>query len=248
MRRATSPTGDEDDETRELTGNVRLSWPLLDGRIENVASVGHAEIERRSLAGGRTTFTADGKRRIYRYQGTLAVDARNAVAFGLEREETMANGDDASSDGYFALYEVKPVEPLVLTAGWRVDEHGRFGSQSAGRLAAAWSASDFGNAPRQLGQGFKAPTIFQTTYFCCGATAPNSGLRAETSESFDAGVEWRAVDDRATLAVTYFDQRTRDQIDFSFALGAYENIAEVDSPRCGNCRKLPSQRLARSDH
>ncbi|MYE12834.1 MAG: TonB-dependent receptor [Gammaproteobacteria bacterium] len=221
--------GDEDDETRELTGNVRLSWPLFGGQLENVASVGHAEIERRSLAGGLTTFAADGKRRIYRYQGTLAVNARNALAFGLEREETMANGDEASSDGYFALYELKPVEPLVLTAGWRVDEHGRFGSQSAGRLAAAWSATDSVTLRASWGQGFKAPTIFQTTYFCCGAIAPNSGLRAETSESFDAGVEWRAVDDRARLAVTYFDQRTRDQIDFSFALGGYKNIAEVDS-------------------
>ena len=221
--------GDEDDETTELTGNVRLSWPLFDGRLENVASVGHTEIERRSLAGELTTFTADGKRRIYRYQGTLAVDARNALAFGLEREETMANGDEASSDGYFALYEAKPVEPLVLTAGWRVDEHGRFGSQSAGRLAAAWSASDSVTLRASWGQGFKAPTIFQTTFFCCGATAPNSGLRAETSESFDTGVEWRGVDDRATVAVTYFDQRTKDQIDFSFALGGYENIAKVDS-------------------
>ncbi|MCE2475247.1 MAG: TonB-dependent receptor [Alphaproteobacteria bacterium] len=221
--------GDEDDETTEFTGHLRLSWPWFDGRLANAASIGYANIERQSLAGGLPTFTADGERRILRYQGTFAVDEQNTLAFGAEREETAANGDRASLDGYFALYEVKPVQALVLTAGWRVDEHRQFDTEAAGRLAAAWAPNDSVTLRASWGQGFKAPTIFQRTFFCCGASEPNAGLRAERSVSFDAGINWRAVNGQVTVGATYFEQRTEDQIDFSFVIGGYENIARVES-------------------
>ena len=37
------------------------------------------------------------------------------------------------------------------------------------------------------------------------------------------------ADGDALLSATYFDQNTQDLINFSFAVGGYENIAEVDS-------------------
>ena len=79
------------------------------------------------------------------------------------------------------------------------------------------------------GEGFKAPTIFQTTFFCCGATEPNADLKAETSEAFDAGIEWQSSDGRFQLGATVFRQETENQIDFEFAIGGYLNIDEVES-------------------
>ena len=221
--------GDENDETTEFTGNLRLSWPWFDGLLANATSVGYAEIERQSWADGLPTFAAEGERRIFRYQGTFAVDERSTLALGIEREETSANGDRSSLDGYFALYEAKPVPALVLTAGWRFDDHRQFDSETAGRVALAWAPNDSITLRSSWGQGFKAPTIFQRTFFCCGASEPNAGLRAERSVSFDAGMDWRSADGRTTVGATYFDQRTEDQIDFSFANGDYENIARVES-------------------
>jgi vitamin B12 transporter len=79
------------------------------------------------------------------------------------------------------------------------------------------------------GEGFKSPTLFQTTYFCCGATTPNSDLKPETSEAFDVGVTLRTTDARGEIGLTYFDQETTNLINFSFGIGGYENIASATS-------------------
>ena len=166
-------------------------------------------------------------RRLYRYQGTLAISDRQTLAFGAEREETSSNSDDTSIDGLFALYELKPTEGLTVTGGVRVDDHARFGSETTGRAAAAYEVTDTLALRASWGQGFKAPTLFQTTFTCCGASGPNADLQAETSEAFDLGVDWASRDGRAEAGITYFDQDTENLI--TFLGGRYENIAEQTS-------------------
>jgi vitamin B12 transporter len=78
------------------------------------------------------------------------------------------------------------------------------------------------------GEGFKAPTLFQTTFFCCGATGPNPDLKAETSDGWDVGADLRTADGRGALGITYFDQDTTNLITFGLG-GSYENIAEATS-------------------
>lgn len=221
--------GDERSDTDELNGNLTLRVPALDGRMENMLLVGYSEIERRNFTDGLPSFDAEGDRLVYRYQGTVAFDRRNTLAFGAEREEATANDDDTSIDGLFALYEFKPIESVTLTGGLRSDDHERFGSETTGRLAAAWQASEAFTLRASWGEGFKAPTIFQTTFFCCGASAPNADLRPETSEGYDLGLEWRGAGGRVEAGIAYFRQDTDNLIDFSFAAGAYENIAEAES-------------------
>lgn len=220
---------DELSEIEELSGHVSLKAPLFGGRLENLLLIGYSEITRESFSGGAPGFDADGDRVIYRYQGTLAIDERNTLAFGAEREDSAANDDEVSIDGLFALYEFKPAPALTLTGGVRLDDHERFGSETTGRVAAAYNPTDQVTLRASWGQGFKAPTLFQTTFFCCGATAPNATLEPETSEAFDVGAEWRSGDGRAEAGITYFDQSTENQIDFFFALGTYDNIEQVES-------------------
>ena len=162
--------------------------------------------------------------------GTLNINDANKLAFGAEREETSANDQDSAIDSLFALYEYKPVETLTLTGGVRIDDHDGFGSETTGRAAAAWNATDQLIVRASWAQGFKAPSIFQSTYICtfCGLTAPNPNLKPETSEAFDIGVEWRSADQRLMLGATVFDHETDNLIDFSFTAG-YDNIAFVES-------------------
>ncbi len=221
--------GDELSETEEAAANVSLAVPLLDGRLDNLFLVGYADITRENFSGGLPSFEAEGERLLYRYQGTLNAGERHRLAFGAEREETTANDDDTSIDGLFALYELRPVGDLTVTAGLRYDDHERFGSESTTRLAGAWKLTDNLSFRASWGEGFKAPTIFQTTFFCCGATEPNADLKAETSEAFDAGIEWQSTDGRFRLGATVFRQETENQIDFDFAIGGYLNIDEVES-------------------
>jgi len=222
--------GDEVSESQELSANIALRAPLFNGRLDNLVMFGYSDISRENFTNGASTFNADGDRMIYRYQGTFTINDVNALAFGAERDESTANGDETSINSLFALYEFKPFQSLTLTGGVRYDDHERFGGETTGRVAAAYNPTETLTLRASWGQGFKAPTIFQSTFICgfCGLTAPNANLQPETSEAFDVGVEWRSLDGRAEAGVTYFSQESENLIDFSFTAG-YDNIAFVDS-------------------
>ena len=221
--------GDEVSETEELSANLSLTAPLLDGRLDNLLLVGRSEIDRRNLGAGSPSFDARGERTLFRYQGTLEIDARNTLAFGAEREDSTANVNRSSLNGLFALYELRPIRSLTLSGGVRSDDHERFGSETTGRFAAAYQPTPGLTLRGSWGQGFKAPTIFQSTFFCCGAVSANEALRPERSDGVDVGAEWRPLSGRGHVGVTLFRQDTEDLIDFSFAVGGYENIAKVES-------------------
>ncbi|MDP6377092.1 MAG: TonB-dependent receptor [Pseudomonadales bacterium] len=221
--------GNELTEMEELTGTVTLRVPLLDGKLDNLLLAGYSDIERTNYTDGRFGFSSEGDRVVYRYRGTLAVSHGHRLAFGLEREEIETRGGETSLDGRFALYEWQPLESLTLTAGLRRDDHEHYDRETTGRFAAAYNPHERVMLHASWGEGFKAPTVFQTTFFCCGAAAPNPNLKPETSKAWDAGITVRTVDARGELDLTYFDQDTVDMIDFSFTLGGYENIAEVRS-------------------
>ncbi len=222
--------GDELGETEELAAGLALTGSLFSGRLENLLRVGYADISSQNFTDGAPGFSAEGDRVVYRYQGTLGIDDRQKLAFGAEREESTANGDETSIDGLFALYELTPTDALTLTGGLRVDEHERFGSETTGRVAAAYNPTPSLTLRASWGQGFKAPTIFQTTFICgfCGLSEPNADLRPETSEAVDIGLDWRSDDGRAEAGISLFDQEAEDLIDFDFTQG-YANIAFVES-------------------
>lgn len=221
--------GDELSVTEELTSNISLQLPLFDGKFTNMLLAGYSDIDRQSFSGGLPGFASDGNRRIYRYQGTLNINDANRVAFGVEREETESGDLDTSINGLFALYEIRFVETLTLTAGIRNDDHDQFGNETTGRIAAAFNPHDQLTLRASWGEGFKAPSLFQTTFFCCGASEANQNLQPETSEAYDIGITVRSADARGELSLTYFDQDTNNLIDFSFPIGAYENIAAATS-------------------
>ncbi len=224
-------------QTSELAANVRLGIPALAGRLEHALFAGYSKIERKNFSGGGENFAAEGGRRSYRYQGTYALNPRNTLAAGAEREETSSNSKTGSLDGLFLLYEAKPVQALVLTGGLRTDDHGRFGPETTARLAGSWQPMDSLTLRASWGEGFKAPTLDQVSqpyrHFCGvgeGAeTAPAPALQASTSEAFDLGVEWQAHNGRGDVGATYFDQRTTDLINYNLGTCLFENLNEVKS-------------------
>jgi len=217
--------GDDVAKTEELSANLSLQIPLFDGKLENLLLVGFSDIERDSFSGGLPAFSSEGDRTIFRYQGNLSINELNRLAFGVEREDSEASGEGTSIDGLFALYEFRPSDSLTMTAGVRRDDHERFGGETTSRLAAAYNPNEQITLSASWGEGFRAPTLFQTTFFCCGALAENANLMPEVSDAFDAGVTVRTADNRGELGLTYFDQDTTNLITFAFAIGGYENIA-----------------------
>ena len=221
--------GDELSDTEELSGQLQLEIPTLDDRLNHTLSVSYADITRDNFTNGAFSFGAEGERQTYRYLGQYQVNDNNTLAFGIEREETESGTNDNTIQSYFGLYEVNPTDNLTLTFGLRSDDVEDSDTETTGRLALAYQLTPNMTLRGSWGQGFKAPTLFQRTFFCCGATGPNLDLQAEESDAFDIGLNWRAASGSTSVSATYFNQETENQINFSFAAGGYENIDRVES-------------------
>ncbi|MEL6861813.1 MAG: TonB-dependent receptor plug domain-containing protein [Pseudomonadota bacterium] len=96
-------------ESEEFSGNVSLTGSLFNGQLDNLLLVGYSEITRENFNLGVPTFSSEGERTIFRYQGTLDINDRNTLAFGADRDESVARGEETTIDGLFALYEFQPV-------------------------------------------------------------------------------------------------------------------------------------------
>lgn len=233
--------GDTEDEgaTEEISGAATLSKPSLDGRLENVALLGLSNVERTDAS-----WQSEGLRRVYRYQGTYSLNDLVTIGFGAERETQSTKSDIASikrdsvsTDSLHTLGVYKPHSALTLTGGLRRSSHQRSGSEITARTAAAWDTTDFLTLRASWGQGFKAPSIFQSTFFslfsfdpmasCAGA--PNTELKAERSVGIDFGADIRFASGRGQGSVTYFQQDTEDSINWDGAMCNYQNISEVES-------------------
>jgi len=221
--------GDESSEVEELTAKLSLRLLALGGRLEQLFMLGHSTIDRHNFSAGASSFSAAGERSVYRYQGTWSISQGHTLAFGAEREQLESSNEELAIDGLFAVHEFKPSARLTLTGGLRSDRHERFGSELTARFGAAFELHPNVLLRASWGSGFKAPTLFQSTYFCCGASEPNPGLEPESSTALDAGFEWTASDARTSFGLAAFHQSTENLINFSFAEGGYDNIAVVDS-------------------
>ena len=220
--------GDERSITEEFIGNLTIKFNLFDDKLVNTFSVNQSDISRDYFTNDNLTFGADGERKLYRYQGNTGFGEFNKIAFGLEKEESSVNADKLSIDSYFFLYQFQPIKDLVISAGIRNDDNKGFNSKTTRKISAAYRVFENLSIKTSWGEGFKVPTIFQTTFFCCGAESANTNIRPEESTSYDLGFDF-SLKDKFSFSLVYFKKDINDQINFSFGLGGYENIDFVES-------------------
>ena len=197
-------------------------------KLENTFSFNQSDISRDYFTDNNLTFGADGDRKLYRYQGNTGFGKYNKIAFGFEKEESSVSLDKLSIDSLFLLYQFQPIKDLVVSAGIRNDDNKGFSSKTTRKIAAAYKISENISIKSSWGEGFKVPTIFQTTFFCCGANSANTNIRPEVSTSYDLGFDF-SLKDKFSFSFIYFKQDVNNQINFSFSLGGYENIDFVES-------------------
>ena len=229
------PTGvvdaDEEADSDEFNLNASADLMLLGGRLQNRFSFLFSRIERENFAAGTSTFAAQGERRGFAYRGLLNARKLGSIAFGVKTEETrFETSFDAPAqltiNSLYANWFVKPASNLSFSAGLRLDDHERFGNATTFRVTANYYDEDRGWRLRgNYGEGFKAPSPFQLTFACCGATAPNPDLQPESSKAWEVGIEKALGHENFRFTATFFRRTTRNLIDFSFASGIYENIA-----------------------
>ncbi len=109
---------------------------------------------------------------------------------------------------------------LNLTAGARIDDHDRFGSHTTLGANGSFALDDNWRLKASWGQGFKAPTLSQL--FGYGG---NVLLKPETSEGFDAGLEYGRRGG-GHFAVTLFRRDSSNLIDYIWPSG-YFNVSRT---------------------
>ena len=134
--------------------------------------------------------------------------------------------DTARVDRGYSLQALTVRGRASLVAGARLDLDDRFGSFVTYRTGATYRVASATRLRVAVGTAFKAPTFFET--FASGFVSGNPDLKPEHSRSWEAGIEQTLAGVRATVALTWFDQRFRDLVDFSFdSTPSYRNVARA---------------------
>ena len=110
-----------------------------------------------------------------------------------------------NNTGYFTQ-AVVPAGRAAVTLGSRLDDNSQFGTHATYRGGVVYRL-DLARVRFSAGTGFKEPTFFEN--FARGFVVGNPHLKPERSLSWEVGVE------RGPVAVTYFNQRFRDLIEYS---------------------------------
>ncbi|MGH7671885.1 MAG: TonB-dependent receptor plug domain-containing protein [Gemmatimonadales bacterium] len=115
--------------------------------------------------------------------------------------------------GYYAQGLLGTTGSVAVTLGARVDDNSQFGGHATFRAGATWRLDANTRLRATVGTGFKEPTFFEN--FASGFVRGNPNLDPERSRSWEAGLEHTIPGGRLSFAVTYFDQRFRDLIEFT---------------------------------
>jgi vitamin B12 transporter len=108
---------------------------------------------------------------------------------------------------------------FASSVGFRHDSHSTAGSKTTYRASANYHLVSGVHLKGSYGTGFKAPTLYQL-YSSFGNTA----LMPETSQGWDAGVEFRSKDQKHLLGVTYFSNNLDNLIDFDTMTFTFFNV------------------------
>jgi vitamin B12 transporter len=144
-----------------------------------------------------------------------------AVTGGIEYEDERQRGTSEfdgfpnpsvdvqrNNMGYFTQGVFSTAHTSV-TLGGRLDDNSQFDAHGTYRAGIVYRLRDVTRLRASLGTGFKEPSFFEN--YATGFFRGNPHLKPERSQSWEVGVE------RGSVVLTYFNQRFRDLIEFSFA-------------------------------
>ncbi|HEY3220305.1 MAG TPA: TonB-dependent receptor [Gemmatimonadales bacterium] len=125
-----------------------------------------------------------------------------SASFGTFPDSIAAHRNNT---GYFTQ-AIIPTGRAAVTLGSRLDDNSQFGTHATYRGGVVYRLDQV-RVRLSVGTGYKEPTFFEN--FARGGAVGNADLKPERSLSWELGVEHGAV------AVTYFNQRFRDLIEYS---------------------------------
>ena len=179
------------------------------------------------------TFASEFRRNTVEYQGNITWSGNQVLSVGyeyewekdplLERDPTAA-GFQVEDHAYFAQQQFVLADQWYATAGIRVDDNSRFGTEASPKLSFGGYPVSFGDRLissvkvfTNIARGIKNPTFFEL--FGSGFVDGNSNLNPERATTFDAGAEVTFDAQRWLSRVTWFDNSYTSQVAFKFSPG-----------------------------
>ena len=153
------------------------------------------------------------------YSGNYNINLDNSVLFGLEREDDQigynkdmtgrVNKDAYVTSSYFD-FQSRVTKNIYATFGSRFDEHNHAGKEDSHRATLAYLFNDKSTKLKSsYGTGFRFPSLYELNFL----NSFNSSMKAETSESFDFGIEKSFLNLGLSIDASYFNLKYDDALE-----------------------------------
>ncbi len=207
-------------------------------------------LSRRS-ADARLNFHADGS--VITAGAALETEAERGSSLSLSQygpspgSLTVSRWDRA----YYVQALSDPDRRLTVNAGLRLERNEAFGRFVTYRTGAAYRLGAT-RLRATLGSAFKEPSFFEN--YATGYVIGNPALQPERATSWDAGVERSLAGGRLWVSATWFSERFRNLIQYTFAPPTptspnYYNIAAANASGLELvARAAPARALALEAH
>ncbi|HYD28482.1 TonB-dependent receptor plug domain-containing protein [Brevundimonas sp.] len=211
-------------ESKQWSGFGRLRLDAFG--LSHQFSLSASDIARDTVSAFPSAFEAD--RQAWRWQADGEA-AGVAFALGAEREDSegsLSTGltADLGTTSAFATARIEPAGRLSLSGALRFDDTDDFGSETTGRVSAAFDAGGGVTLSAAYGTGFKAPSISQAVCDFCFSSQPFPVLRPETAEGSEAAIGWVSPDGRIEGRATVYRLEVEDQITYVFDPATFESV------------------------
>jgi vitamin B12 transporter len=235
----------EFDKTDETQGGLMVETNGTSNRWRQSFSLSGLRTERKAFNPDKSpNFIARGQAQMAQYNGQYQLNAltKAVVIAGFERQALTTRAPssfDPNPTPFKAKTDTRSLalqlqyeatQRLSLNGAVRVEDHDTYGTKTIGHGAVSYAFKPDLILRASLGQGFKAPSLFQLF-----SDFGNEVLSPETSTSLDGGLDIYGPDHNGLISVSLFTRETNNQIDFTACdsncatrpFGYYNNIAKT---------------------
>jgi len=208
----------------ESSASIALVYKPIK-KFTNRFTVAHTYIDRiyNTYSNDQDLYTGD--RKALTYTGIYNFNLDNSVVFGSENEfDSMymkkisdkrygVNQGIVSTSNYID-FQSRVSKNLYTTLGARFDEHTKVGNEDSHRATLAYLFDDKTTKLKgSYGTGFRFPSLYEL-YYVSGADENSlKKVKAETSKSFDIGIEKSFTNLGLNIDVSYFNLEYYDTLE-----------------------------------
>jgi len=205
-----------------------ISFPLLDGRLNNQLQLSRTQYDYNSDSGFGSYLTETDRDSI-EYQGSYQIDDSHSLQFGMDKTDDalLVNGfstfeREVSIQGTYLQWS-GDFDGTNVTLGGRSDDHDEFNRHATYRATASRQLDSNWRLRTAYGTGFKAPSLQELYDSSYGSNNPD--LSPEESSSLELGIEFRH--DNYHTSATLFNQKTTNLI--RSVGNILQNVDDADS-------------------